>query len=159
MKPIVIIPIVIVVVVFGLLVTETIDLKDNSSSVRQYTDLKQRQNVWIAENCSDVLCSGGKSVNEMIDEFIEENKNQFDKNGFNMYGYDENGFNKQGITDAQSEIIREAYYLCTAGIQDSDSCEQYSDGLCMGSTNSRQYESCNQQSKIMTAQFNLENNP
>ena len=157
LKPVIIISIVIVIVIFGLLVTETIDLKDNSSSVRQYTDLKQRQNQWIADTCSDVLCSNGKSVTEMIAEFIEENKNQFDKNGLNMYGFDKNGFNNRGITHIQSEIIRENYILCTAGIQDSDHCVQYSDGLCAVSASSMQYAGCDQQSKIMTSQFVLEN--
>jgi hypothetical protein len=157
MKKIIIVGIVAIIGVFGLLMTETIDLKDNSSNVRKYSDLKERQNVWIAENCDDEICNDGKTVSEKIDDFIEENRNYFDKNGFNMYGFDKNGFNKQGITEAQSTLVREAYERCTAGVQQNDGCDSMSGELCMVSSKSTQYESCNQQSKIMTSQFVIEN--
>jgi hypothetical protein len=157
MRPVVIIPIVVIVVVFGLLVTETIDLRPDSTGVRQYTDLKQHQNQWIADSCSEVLCSNGKSVTEMVDEFIEENKNQFDQNGFNMYGFDEYGFSKRGITEEQGKVIHDAYVICASNANEAKGCAYYSGELCMDSNKSVAYNQCNQRSKQMTEDFNLEN--
>ncbi len=168
MKPVIIIAIVVVIVgIFGLLVTEIIDLRPNDSkSVRVYEDLKQIQNEWIAENCSDVQCNDGKSITAKIDEFIDENKNYFSENGFNMYGFDENGMDRYGRTTEQTQSVSDAYKACASNANEAQGCAYYgSNGMCMDSNKSLAFLRCDQQSKSMNENFksmnleNLQNNP
>ena len=166
MKPLIPILIAVVaIVIFGLLVTETIDLRPDSTGVRHYTDLKQNQNEWIAENCVDELCNDGQNITNKIAEFIEINENYFGKTGFNMYGYDKNGMDRQGRNLEQQQLVHDAYVSCISSTKNIEGCSSYGDtGLCEDSNKSLAIARCEQQSRTMNEDFktmneNLQKNP
>jgi len=160
MKSVIIIAIAVVVGIFLLLVTETIDLRpDESTEVRKYEDLKQRQNEWIAENCVNEKCNDGKIIEEKIREFIEINKITYDKNGINMYGLNQQGLDKYGRTEIQAKSVGDAYKQCISGANKAQGCAVYSGELCMASQKSSAYERCNQQSRLMNESFQKNNSP
>lgn len=151
---------IVIIGIFGLLATEIIDLRPiDSKSVRVYEDLKQRQNEWIAENCLNESCNDGKTISEKINEFIEINKNYFDSNGYNMYGFDKNGLDKHGRTESQGTKISDAYNRCISSTIMPEKCESEDGQFCVKNNESRVYEHCNQQSRLMNEQFRQENNP
>jgi len=90
-----------ILVIFGLLATEIIDLRPDSTEIRIYEWLNQSQNEWIAANCNNEKCNDGKTIEEKIKEFIEINKSTYDENGFNMFGFDRQGLDKHGRTEEQ----------------------------------------------------------